>query len=93
MSWFAGPIIDYIDPHGRLVQHRFYQDYTRTLDDGQGGTLFVKDLDLFTAGEVKRDNILLIDNFIYSFAFNLENGIPVQHWYGDPNDRCLLQIM
>lgn len=76
-----------------MIQHRYFQHQTRTLDDGKGGTLFVKDLDLLTGGEVIRDNILLIDNFIYSFAFNLENGIPVQHWYGDKNDCSLLQIM
>ena len=34
-----------------------------------------------------------MDNNLYSFAFNLENGIPVQHYLGDINDSCLLQVM
>lgn len=37
----------------------------------------VKDLDMLTGGEFKLENILIIDNNIFSFAYNLENGIPV----------------
>lgn len=53
----------------------------------------MKDLDIFTGGNVKLENILIIDNNLYSFAFNLENGIPVQHYMGDNEDKCLLQVM
>lgn len=38
-------------------------------------------------------DILLVDNNLYCYALNLENGVPVQHYMGDKNDRCLLQIM
>ena len=58
-----------------------------------GGFITTKDLSIFTSDEVKLSQILLIDNFIYNFAFNLENGIPVQHFWGEKNDQCLLQVM
>lgn len=49
---------------------------------------------MFTkSGNVSLDNILLVDNNLYSYALQLENGIPVQHFYGDKNDTCLLQLM
>ena len=51
----------------------------------------VKDLSLFS-GEVNLDNILIVDNNIYSFAFNLENGIPILNYMGDPKDDQLLKI-
>jgi TFIIF-interacting CTD phosphatase-like protein len=53
----------------------------------------VKDLELFTGGDFRLEDILIIDNNLFSFAFNLENGIPVQHFKGDKNDTCLLQVM
>lgn len=53
----------------------------------------MKDLDIFTAGEVELNKILIVDNNLYSFAFNLENGIPVQHYMGNKKDTCLLQVM
>ena len=36
---------------------------------------------------------MIIDNNIYSFALNLENGIPVHNFLGDKNDTCLLQVI
>lgn len=89
-QWFAEPILNYLDPKGIYFQHRYYQQHTSTIDNTRGGSLIVKDLDIFTAGEVELKNILIVDNNIYSFAFNLEHGIPVQHYLGDQNDRCLL---
>ncbi len=39
------------------------------------------------------ENILIIDNNIYSFAFNLENGIPIINFMGDKNDNELIKVM
>ena len=39
------------------------------------------------------ENILIIDNNIYSFAFNLENGIPILNFMGDKNDNELIKVM
>lgn len=90
LQWFADPILDYLDPKGTLIQHRYYRQHTCQLIDNRGGSLIFKDLEIFTGGEVDLSNILLIDNNLYSFATNLENGIPVQHYLGDKNDNCLL---
>ena len=53
--------------------------------------IIVKDLDIFTkGGALSLDDILIIDNHIYSFAFNLENGIPINDYLGNKNDKSLL---
>jgi hypothetical protein len=44
-------------------------------------------------GEVSLKDILLIDNNIYSFGFQLENGIPILDFMGDKNDSELLKVM
>jgi CTD small phosphatase-like protein 2 len=46
-------------------------------------------LSIFSGPDIHLDNILLIDNSISAFAFNLENGIPIQNFYGDKNDTAL----
>jgi len=51
----------------------------------------VKDLSIFS-GELNLDNMLIVDNNIYSFAFNLENGIPILNYMGDKQDDQLLKI-
>jgi CTD small phosphatase-like protein 2 len=54
--------------------------------------LYVKDLNMFK-GEVSLKNILIIDNNVYSFAFQLENGIPILDFMGDKNDTELIKVM
>jgi len=93
-SWFADPIISYLDPKGTLIQHRYFRQHTSLLGSGdtEEGSFLAKDLTILK-GEVSLDDILIIDNNIYSFAFNLENGIPVNDYLGNKNDKALLQVM
>jgi CTD small phosphatase-like protein 2 len=55
----------------------------------------VKDLSLFCGehSNLSIDNLLLVDNMIYSFAFQLENGIPILDYEGDNRDSELLHLM
>ena len=53
--------------------------------------MYVKDLTMFH-GDVTIDDILIVDNNIYSFAFNLENGIPILEYMGNKEDDQLLKI-
>ena len=90
-KWFAEQILDFLDPDKTLIQHRFYRQHTCKLEDNDD-YLFVKDLNMFK-GEVSLKDILLIDNNIYSFGFQLENGIPILDFLGDKNDTELLKVM
>jgi len=53
--------------------------------------LYVKDLSIFS-GDITIDDIVIVDNNVYSFAFNLDNGIPLLDYMGDKNDDQLLKI-
>jgi hypothetical protein len=54
--------------------------------------VFVKDLRIF--GGVPLSDILIVDNYIYSFAYHLENGIPVTSYYGnDSEDIELVKVV
>ena len=40
----------------------------------------------------KLTDIVLIDNSVYSFAFQLDNGVPIVSYYDDPNDEEMLHL-
>jgi hypothetical protein len=37
--------------------------------------------------------MLIIDNFVYSFAFHLENGIPMVPFFGDKEDNEMIKLI
>ena len=50
--------------------------------------MYVKDLSVIADRNLK--DMMLVDNSIISFAFNLDNGIPIKAFLGDQNDEELL---
>ena len=37
--------------------------------------------------------MVLVDNSVYSFAYQVDNGIPIISYYDDPRDEELLHLM
>lgn len=91
-QWFADPILDYLDPEGNLIQHRYFRQHTSLLGDSSEEFVHVKDLTIL-AGECDLTKTLIVDNNIFSFAFNLENGIPVHDYLGNKKDQALLSLI
>lgn len=71
---YADAIIDEIDPDGTLFDWRLYRQHCREL----APDLFIKDLSW-----IDRDptSIVLVDNSSYSYAMQLDNGIPILPFY------------
>ena len=38
-------------------------------------------------------DVIIVDNYVYSFAFHLENGIPIVPFYGEKDDEELIKVM
>ncbi len=55
------------------------------------GETYVKDLRIFKNRSLK--DLVLVDNSVYSFAFQLENGVPIIPYYSDPSDNELFHLM
>lgn len=53
---------------------------------------YVKDLRIF-GDAVHPKDVLIVDDNIYSFAFNLENGIPIIPFYGEKNDKEMIKVI
>jgi Dullard-like phosphatase family protein len=72
---YADPILDELDPDGSLFSGRFYRHHGIRKDK-----FFVKDLRVISNFALK--DIILVDNSIISFAFQLRNGVPINDFTG-----------
>lgn len=83
---YADQILDKIDPENKIFAKRLYRDSCVRCDQ-----FFIKDLDVIM--DRKKESIIIVDNSIMSFAFDLANGVPIKDYMGDdPNDKHLLYL-
>jgi CTD small phosphatase-like protein 2 len=53
--------------------------------------MYVKDLRIIEDRDLK--DIILVDNSIVSFAFNLDNGVPISAFVRQPHDEEFLYLV
>ena len=83
---YANVVLDYIDPKRELIHERFFRDSCINMNG-----VYIKDLRIFANRNLK--DMIIVDNAAYSFAYQLENGIPILSWHDDPNDKELLNLI
>ena len=84
---YADAVIDYLDPNKNLIQFRLYRDNCINVND----KIFVKDLRIIKGIDIK--DIILLDNSIYSFSAQINNGILVNSFFNDKNDIELYNVL
>lgn len=68
---YADAVLDYLDEERQIIKHRLYRQHCIKAAEG----VYVKDLRII--GDRNPSDIILVDNSIVSFAFNLDNGVPI----------------
>lgn len=53
--------------------------------------VYIKDLRIIKNRNLK--DMVIIDNAVYSFGFQLDNGIPILPFYDDKQDEELLHLI
>jgi Dullard-like phosphatase family protein len=84
---YSDAVLNYLDPENKYFNYRLYRDscvQCKTNDIN----FYVKDLDIFKDNYDLKD-IIMIDNSILSFAYHLDNGIPVVPFYDSTEDSEL----
>ena len=84
---YADAVIEYLDPNNNLIQFRLYRDNCINVND----KIFVKDLRIIKGVDIK--DIILLDNSIYSFSAQINNGILVNSFFNDKNDIELYNVL
>ncbi len=75
---YADSVLDFLDPNKELIKYRLYRHNCVHIKH-ESESIFVKDLRIFN--NVKMENMIIIDNSVLSFAFQIENGIPILPYY------------
>lgn len=84
---YADVVLNYLDPKNELIEYRMYRDSCMDTEEG----VYIKDLRIIKNRNLK--DIVIIDNAVYSFGFQLDNGIPILPFYDDKNDEEMLHLM
>ena len=83
---YADAVINYLDPRNKFIKFRLYRNSCINV----GELLRVKNLKIFKNIPLKK--IVLVDNNMYSFAPQLNNGILINSFINDKNDNELLNV-
>ena len=86
-KWYADVILDKIDPTRTLIQHRLYRQHCILTKDN----VYIKDLRIFRNRDLK--DLIIVDNAVYSFGFQLANGIPITPFKDDKDDTEFTHLM
>lgn len=80
---YADKVIDILDPEGLYVSHRLFREHCFQSKQG----VYVKDLRIINR---KMCDMILVDNALYSYGLQLQNGVPIIPYYNCKEDAELL---
>jgi len=87
---YADSVLNFLDPQQKYFEYRLYRNHC-VLCFVDEMKFYVKDLGIFDEFCDLKD-VVLIDNSVLSFAYHLDNGIPISPFYDSKDDCELLDI-
>ena len=87
---YADSVLKYLDPENKYFEYKLYRSHC-VLCSVNDMKFYVKDLGILK-DFCDLKEVVLIDNSVLSFAYHLDNGIPISPFYDSKNDSELLDI-
>ena len=84
---YADAILNYIEKNKKYFKMRLYRNDCIFIDPG----LYIKDLRIFNSCKQMKD-IIILDNSLFSFANQLNNGILITSFFNDKEDSFLNNV-
>lgn len=84
---YAETIVKELDPEKKYISYILDRNFCLETKNG----FYIKDLRIIKNRDLK--NMVLVDNLVHSFGFQVENGIPIIEWTGNKADVELKHLM
>ena len=86
-SLYANAVLNFMDKEDKYFKYRLFRNNCTSVNIN-GSYTYIKDLSVFKDIDLK--DMIIIDNSVVSFAFNLDNGLPILPYYNSKKDNELL---
>ena len=84
---YADAVISFLDPENKLIKFRLYRNNCTNYND----SFTIKDLRLFPNLDIRK--IVLLDNSMYSFSTQIDNGILINSFFNNKKDTELYNAL
>jgi len=84
---YANRVLNILDPNNEFITYRAFREHCVMTDSG----IIVKDLRIFANRDMK--NLILVDNSILNYSFQLYNGVPILPYTSQKKDTQLQKLL